>query len=267
MSYDDSGLLTSVSTTGLSADKTTYYATGLINKIETAGSGTYKYNYGDSKNSYRATSITNGLTAEAFTYNNIGNLTATTLTGTGSKRIVTSSTYSADGNLVETVTDAAGSTISYTYGDDNSKMLARPTSVTAPNGTVTTTSYDSHNRVVQTSVDDEATLVYNYSNGYLSSIVRTDSNNNTQTYNLINNEYGLTERIEVGGRILAEYEYQGGYGPLLKQTDGNGAKIEYVYDELGRVQLAKYSDGPDLSYTYTGEGNLYSVGRLVAKAN
>ena len=259
MSYDDSGLLTSVSTTGLSADKTTYYATGLINKIETAGSGTYKYNYGDSKNSYRATSITNGLTTEAYTYNNIGNLTATTLTGTGSKRIITSSTYSADGNLVETVTDAAGSTISYTYGDANSKMLARPTSVTAPNGTVTTTSYDAHNRVVQTNVDGEATLVYNYSNGYLSSIVRTDSNNNTQTYNLINNEYGLTTAIKVGNRILASYQYQGGYGPLLTQTDGNGGTVTYVYDKLGRVQTATYSSGLVLSYTYTGDGNLYSV--------
>ena len=98
----------------------------------------------------------------------------------------------------------------HTYGDDNSKMLARPTSVTAPNGTVTTTSYDVHNRVVQTNVDGEATLVYNYSNGYLSSIVRTDSNNNTQTYTLNNNEYGLTTAIKVGNRILASYQYQGG---------------------------------------------------------
>ena len=260
ISYDEeNGMLESVSTTGLSADETLYFSNGQIERKNTAGYGSYKYYYADSRNSYRPSSITNGLTTEAYTYNNIGNLTATTLTGTGSKRIITSSTYSADGNLVETVTDAAGSTISYAYGDNNSKMLARPTSVTAPNGTVTTTSYDAHNRVVQTNVDGEATLVYNYSNGYLSSIVRTDSNNNTQTYNLINNEYGLTTSIKVGNRILASYQYQGGYGPLLKQTDGNGGTVTYVYDELGRVQTATYSGGLVLSYTYTGEGNLYSI--------
>lgn len=69
-------------------------------------------------------------------------------------------------------------------------MLGMPTSVTAPNGTVTNTTYDAYNRVTKTSVANTATLVYNYSKGYLSTIARTDSGGNTQTYTIGSDKFG-----------------------------------------------------------------------------
>lgn len=52
-------------------------------------------------------------------------------------------------------------------------MLGMATSVTAPNEVETTTAYDLYGRVMETNVDELATLEYNYDKGNLKRIIRT----------------------------------------------------------------------------------------------
>ena len=259
MSYDENGMLETVATTGLGADKDTYNGYRLLRKRETAGYGTYSYDYYDPDNGYRLTHVSNGYVTERYHYSDVGNLTTTTLSGSGNKKITTSNGYSSDGNLLTSVTDASGAAVTYTYGDANSQMLGLPTAVTAPNGTVTNTVYDTYGRVTETSVANLATLLYNYTNGYLSTITRRDSTGTEQVYTLTNDAFGKTTEISVGTRLLASYVYNQNNGSLVTQTYGNGETVSYEYDHLGRVIKTTYSSGLVLTYAYTGEGYLYSV--------
>ena len=259
MSYDENGMLETVATTGLGADKDTYNGYRLLRKRETAGYGTYSYDYYDPDNGYRLTHVSNGYVTERYHYSDVGNLTTTTLSGSGNKKITTSNGYSSDGNLLTSVTDASGAAVTYTYGDANSQMLGLPTAVTAPNGTVTNTVYDTYSRVTETSVANLATLLYNYTNGYLSSITREDSQGKEQVYTLTNDAFGKTTEIRVGERLLASYVYNQNNGSLISQTDGNGDTVSFEYDYLGRVIKTTYSSGLTLTYAYSGEGYLYSV--------
>lgn len=270
MRYDENGLLLSVTATGQGTDVNTYSVSKLLLQTVTAGNGTYTYNYNNTNNPYRASSVTNGLTTESYSYDRMGHLLSTTISGSGGKKIVTSATYSSDGYRTETVTDASGNTISYAYGTADSLMLGLPTSVTAPNGTVTSTEYDGFNRVAQTGIANTANLLYTYDKGNLKTIQRTDNASNTQTYSFTHDAFGNNLSIKVGNRSLATYEYAPNNGYLVKQTDANGNTVTFAYDHLGRVKTATYGHlDPEkaatypgdlvLTYTYTGEGALYSV--------
>ena len=43
------------------------------------------------------------------------------------------------------------------------------------------------------------------------------------------------------------------------QTSGNGNAVSFTYDILGRAKTTTYSDGRVLTYTYTGDGELYRI--------
>ncbi len=137
-------------------------------------------------------------------------------------------------------------------------MLGLPSAVTDANGTVTNILYDNFGRTMQTTVANSATMVYNYSNGNLSSIVRTVGGV-TQYYYFTYDAFGNTTQIRVGGQILASYQYASGNGPLMKQTFANGDTVSFTYDYLGRIKTETLDDGRIVTYTYNGEGQLYSV--------
>ena len=101
------------------------------------------------------------------------------------KTIQTTAAYGGSGNRLTCVTDAAGATVSYSYGNSDSVMRSLPTSVTDPNGIVTTSAYDTSGRVTQTGIANTANLLYTYTNGNLSAIQRTNSSGASQTYKAI----------------------------------------------------------------------------------
>ena len=138
-------------------------------------------------------------------------------------------------------------------------MRSLPTSVTDPNGTVTTSAYDTSGRVTQTGIANTANLLYTYTNGNLSAIQRTNSSGASQTYNFTYDSFGNMLSVKVGSRNLAANIYANGNGQLTKQTYGNGATVNYTYDILGRIKTATYSDGRKLTYAYNGEGQLHSL--------
>lgn len=150
MKYDDDGNLVSVTTTGLTADTNTYSGGNLV-KTVTGGSGTYSYTY-DTTYKHRLKSVTNGLVTQSMGYDGAGNVTSTTLTGSGDLSISTSAAYGGSKNRLTSVTDAAGATITYGYGNANCQMLGLPSSMKDPAGTISGAAYDFLGRVTQTSV-------------------------------------------------------------------------------------------------------------------
>lgn len=257
MRYDEDGKLISVETPGLDKEVSTYENGNLI-KTVTGGYGTYKYTY-DSTYKHRLTSVTNDLITQSMTYDSAGNAITTKLAGSGGKTISTSAAYDDSKNRLLSITDATGATVTYGYGTNNAKMMALPTSITDPNGTVTSTVYDSNYRVAKTSIEDLASLVYTYADGNLKSVQRTNDSNVSQTYNFTYDAFGNMTELKVGSQTLANYAYGTGNGLLQKQTYANGDSVSFTYDNLGRAKTATYSDGLVLTYVYNGEGNLHSL--------
>ena len=257
MKYDSDGKLVSVTSTGLDKDENTYSGGNLIKTI-TGGNGTFTYTY-DTTYTHRLKSVSNGQITQAMGYDSTGNVTTTTLSGSGGKTIQTTAAYGGSGNRLTSVTDAAGATVSYSYGNSDSVMRSLPTSVTDPNGIVTTSAYDPSGRVTQTGIANTANLLYTYTNGNLSAIQRTNSSGASQTYNFTYDSFGNMLSAKVGSRNLASNIYANGNGQLTKQTYGNGATVNYTYDILGRIKTATYSDGRKLTYAYNGEGQLHSL--------
>ena len=256
MKYNADGELVSVTTSGLAEDTNTYENGNLIQTV-TGGNGTFTFSY-DSTFTHRLTSVTNGQITQSMGYDGTGNVTSTTLTGTGGKEIQSTASFTGSGNRVSTVTDAAGSTVSYAYGDADSQMRGQPTAVTAPNGTVTTSSYDASGRVTQTGVANTAQLQYNYGKGNLTSIQRTN-NFKSQSYSFTYDNFGNMLTAAVGGRTLSTNTYLYDTGLLSQQTYGNGDVVSFTYDKLGRTKTATYDDGRVLKYVYNGEGRLHSL--------
>ena len=245
MKYDSDGKLVSVTSTGLDKDENTYSGGNLIKTI-TGGNGTFTYTY-DTTYTHRLKSVSNGQITQAMGYDSTGNVTTTTLSGSGGKTIQTTAAYGGSGNRLTSVTDAAGATVSYSYGNSDSVMRSLPTSVTDPNGIVTTSAYDTSGRVTQTGIANTANLLYTYTNGNLSAIQRTNSSGASQTYNFTYDSFGNMLSVKVGSRNLAANIYANGNGQLTKQTYGNGATVNYTYDILGRIKTATYSDGRQLT--------------------
>ena len=265
MRYDDDGNLEAVTTTGLTEDANTYENGNLI-QVVTGGKGTYDYTY-DTTFEHRLTSVTNGLITQSMGYDSVGNVAATTLSGSGGKTIGTSATYDSTGNRLASVTDATGASVTYAYGNAVAEMTGLPTSVTAPNGTVTLSTYDENYRVTETGIANTANLQYTYSSGNLSSVQRTDSSNDTQTYSFTYDSFGNMLSASVGSRTLAEYTYNSGNGLLASQEYGNGDVVEFTYDNLGRTKTVTYDNGTKLTYTYNGEGSLHSVAETGGNTN
>ena len=286
--YDEDGNLVSVTTTGLDAETDTYENGNLI-RSETGGNGTYEYEYNDN---HLLTKIHNELITQSISYDDMGNATQTTLYATPAANsegeaaesneteeenteateiptgpyLQPSAEYSADGNLQTSITDNTGSTVTYAYGTDNSIMWGLPTSVTAPNGSATTTTYDDVRRQTEVSVANGGSVEYTYLRGLLQTLTRR-TDNKTQLYTFEYDDFGNVTSFNMGSRTLYSYTYGIINGHLLRRTYGNSASVSYTYDNLGRVKTETYrKKGESIThtrtYTYTGDGQLYSVQEL-----
>ena len=254
MRYDADGNLESVTTSGLAEDTNTYANGNLIQTV-TGGNGTFTYSY-DTTNTHRLNSVTNGQITQSMGYDASGNVISSTLSGTGGKSIQTSAVYQGSQNRITSSKDAAGNETKYYYANGNVQMRALPTTIIDPKGTHHTASYDASGRILQTAVANAANLQYNYEEGNLSSVQRTN-NGKSQTYSITYDPFGNMTSLKIGDQTLATYTYGNGNGLLKSQTYANGDNVSFTYDDLGRVQSAFYSDGHNVLYFYDGNGRLY----------
>ena len=266
MGYDADGNLTSVKSTGNSKESGTY-SSGNLQNLNTGGNGIYNFTY-DSK--HNLLTAKNGIITETMTYDAYGNvLTSAVTPNSGSNKIITTNTYTNNGNLLSTVKQRGAFTTTYSYSNTRNKMYGLPSSISDPFGHVVNTTYDVAGRTMSTNIKESgsallSTVDYTYDSGMLKSLKRTASGK-VQSYTFGYDDFGNMETIQVGGKTLVTYTYEEKNGQLKKLTYANQDNIGYVYDDLNRITQTSYnnylSSVPDYSYSYqyNGDGNLYSI--------
>ena len=176
--------------------------------------------------------------------------------------------YEPNYDLLETVTDARGNALNYSYDD-----LGNLTAITYADGSTETFSYDDQGNVISSVNRRGLEIDYAYNQeAELISQTNPDGTNSSYTYDnrgnltsatnatgTINLEYDLADRLTqityANGRSLA-YEYDAG-GRRTQMTDQDGNVVNYSYDTAGR--LAGLTDGAGttiVSYTYDTLGRL-----------
>lgn len=83
-------------------------------------------------------------------------------------------------------------------------------------------------------IANTASLQYAYGKGNLSSVQRTN-NGKTQTYGFTYDCFGNMLTAKVGSRTLATNVYTNDFGPLIRQTYGNGDVVMITWG--GRKRL------------------------------
>lgn len=270
-----------------------YYAdnntsTNLTKKI-TSTKGITEYTY-DSKNRiiqevyYEYTGTFAGNESEititprtktTYVYNNYGLITNTTVktvrySGTSLVDTVPANVISSDKTYnttagcryfgaLATETDTLGQITRYFYDSSSGRLKA----VINPDqtsglvysydrlGNITLVEPATYSSSGVTSVTNAESAAYTYENGRLSTIT-TGSSTFKFTYDVFGNNTG----IDVGDRDLADYTYNSRNGKLSKITYGNGFVVNYVYDELDRIQSIKYNNTVAYQYEYDANGNL-----------
>ena len=72
-------------------------------------------------------------------------------------------------------------------------------------------------------------------------------------------DFSLRSSIKIGSRTLANYTYTDRNNYLSSLDYGNGDKVEYTYNEQGRVTKQTYEDGATVEYRYDNTGTLATV--------
>ena len=213
------------------------------------------YDYDSYHNVIRATSA-EGLVYE-FTYDEWGNNTSVSISN-GSNKVTSSATYSEDGNILISTTDALAKVTQYGYNGDTNVLewVQYPEDTEA---TRTEYSYDTMYRLASVAADVDSgyslDATYTYTEDLLTSL-RTNST-------IYRFSYGLFSKISAiwtGTRLLASYTYTNTRDYYLsKLTYGNEDCVRYIYDDYGRVSLEIYEDGDTVTYTYNNSGALAAV--------
>lgn len=176
-----------------------------------------------------------------YTYDDADRLTTTVVDpGSGHLALQTTTAYDAAGRVTSksgpnSPSDSTSRVTSYTY--DNAD---RQVSVTGPDGSNTTMTYDA--------------------NGNL--LTRTDDNSHTTTYTYDNADQQTSKTDPLGHQWIYTYDP---VGNKTKMVDGNGnattgvstdGTTNYSYDSVNRLTGIDYSDStPDVTYAYDLAGN------------
>ncbi len=161
---------------------------------------------------------------------------------------------SANGQLLDSVTDRAGNTTGYQY---DARFLK--TQETASNGAITQYVYDPLGRLaMQTDALGNATLWGYDQFDQVTQMVYPDSTQQTPRV--------ATYTYDAFGKLLTQggtgqYPVTYGYdaaGNRVSLTDGNNSQTQWGYDGLNRVTSKTYADGSAYHYTYDPAGNLAS---------
>ena len=231
-------------------------------------------------------STSRGVTTTA-TYNLVGWATSASTTtlsyppdnGTpGNPQSKTSTTYTVyglAGQVLQSV-DAAGGTITYTYGAGDHiasvkdqhgitsyayDPLGDVTSVTSPSGDVTTYTYNAQGHETSQTIGSQTwTMAYN-ANGNLVQTVDPDGRTATYTYDAMNRKTGVTYSWGNGASGATAPAVTWSYdklGERTQMTDGVGTHT-YTYDSQGRLLTADTvspSGSQNFSYDYSTPGEI-----------
>ena len=246
-----------ISVVDLQKQETTYeYDTNSdLKKILQDNVAKMTYEYDNYHNVIKATTAT-GIIYE-FEYDDWGNNTSVSITS-GSTSITSSAEYTANGNLLVSTTDALGKKTTYSYNTNTSLLEAvqYPEDTTA---TRTEYTYDSMCRLSAASADTDTGYTLSASYTYTDDLL-TKLTTGSTTYNFAYGNFAQISSIKVGTQTLASYTYTADQNHYLSALDyGNGDKVQYTYDNYGRVVTETFEDGDTVTYQYDNTGALATV--------
>uniref|UniRef100_UPI004056DD9B RHS repeat-associated core domain-containing protein n=1 Tax=Candidatus Electronema sp. TaxID=2698783 RepID=UPI004056DD9B len=291
--YNDMGLVTSITDAKGEVTNLTYAANNVDLTEITNGLGTVKMTWNSQHDLLSVTDRLNVTTA--FTYNDKGQRTSVTeAQGTSletrvdyaydpatfkltqvakSGNVLASYTYDTIGRTT-TATDAAGLTLTYDYND-----LNHITKITYPDGKFSSATYknccpgllasktdradrttkyyyDELKRLIKTEHPDGTLTRAEYdANGNMVKLIDSNSNATQFVYDLNNR---LSKKIYADGK--SEQFVYNSIGLLERQTNSRGFEISYAYDANHNLLAVDYSDDtPDVAYQYDAYDRLIQV--------
>ena len=97
-------------------------------------------------------------------------------------------------------------------------------------------------------------IIYEYMNGALSKVKTYAENDNGTAYEEYNHTYdvfGNQLSVSVGNMPLSTNTYAPNNGKLTSSTYGNGATVNYFYDNLDRIVSLRYNNNEQTAFNYT----------------
>ena len=261
--YDENGNVIAISS--LKDGKVNTNAFSSANELTESRSdadGIWKYNYKTDNEHILDNVVQKDLDLKVqYSYNN-NILTGTTLSSTksgGTNKTISSSTaYTSDNNRVQSMTDAAGNTVTYTYDS-----MGRTSTVTSGNSKTTYTYYAGTDRVQtvtsDTSANSSAAVTYTYDTaGRLTEIHRGNT-----VYTIVYDEWGNQQAVKVGNTALSTNTYEQGNGNLTNTTYGNGTSVDFIYDKLDRLTSKKINGVNQFTQIFNNTGAISKYNDLV----
>ncbi|MHC1727300.1 MAG: hypothetical protein AB9866_15055 [Syntrophobacteraceae bacterium] len=159
------------------------------------------------------------------------------------------SSCNGGGEKLTALTDAVGSTTSFTY--DQRGLL---TAITDPLQRITSLAYNSMGRPTGKTDRNGTTLAYAYTaSGKLSTVTYPDQSQ-------VVNGYDNLDRLTATGEPLgvSSYTYDAA-GRTTGFTDPHGFSISYIYDAAGNLTQITYPDSTTVTYAYDAANRLTTV--------
>ena len=257
--YDDKGNVISVK--DLQGKNTTYeYDTNNdLTKVIENTQAKMTYTYDGCHNVKTATTGEN--VVYTFTYDTWGNNLSVSV-GSGSSNICATATYSANGNMLASTTDALGKVTTYQY-NENTGVLEMVKYPGTADGSETYYAYD---EMYRTSLAACYLDIFNpnFANYTYTDDLLTQLHTPGATYNFTYGAFDLRSGVSVGNRTLATYHYteetvDDRRYDLDRLDYGNGDSVQYEYDDEQRLIKQTYEDGTYVSYTYNNDGDIRKV--------
>ncbi len=157
---------------------------------------------------------------------------------------VTERSYDARGSLWKVIGPSGQTMAEYTY-----TLNGLVETMTDPNGNVTEFRYDGFDRLKKTIYPDDSyeELGYNDRSDVVSRRTRAGV-----TIDYVPDALGQIVQKKVPGEPLVEYKYDLA-GRRTAVIDDWG-RVDYDFDDLGRLEGVRRSDGLDITYTYYDDG-------------
>ena len=253
--YDDEGNVKSVIDLQKKTTEYEYDTNGNLLEVMQDGKAKMTYTYWEGTHNVKTATTEEGL-SYYFEYDGYGNNTLVSITNNG-QTISSIADYTDNGDLLEFTKDALGNQTTYGYNEQTGLLdwVQYPEDTTA---TRTEYTYDEMYRTatVAATTDTALNLSANYT--YEDDLLKTIQTPST-TYTFEYGDFSLRSAVKIGNRNLASYTYGSGTNRLQRLDYGNGDRVEYTYDSLGRLILETYEDSETVSYAYDNSGNLATV--------
>lgn len=232
--YDDEGNLITAKENGDQSSALNYDDQSNLTSLTDAENNLYEYEYNDY---HQVTEAKSPLGQKVlFIYESKGPVTSTTISNAdGTAKIRTGNVYNAEADGIASqayVTKTRDQNGEYTlYNRD--LQSGRLNSVSTPDGTVTSYTYEEDNDLLTEVISGEKSVSYVYDTATQTRLEGIEHND--FSYGLVYDNYGNLITTSAAGNVLNSNTYAAGNGKLTETVYGNGDTKEYTYTKAGNI--------------------------------